>query len=82
MKCPKCGSENVNVQVVQQTKLVEKHHGIFWWLFIGWWWVPIKWLLFFFPALVVKIFAPKKNKLKQKTHSICVCQNCGHNWKA
>lgn len=82
MKCPKCGSENVNVQVVQQTKLVEKHHGIFWWLFIGWWWVSIKWLLFFFPALIVKIFAPKKNKLKQKTYSICVCQNCGHNWKA
>lgn len=81
MVCPKCGSENVNVQIVQQTKLVEKHHSFFWWICVGWLWVPIKWVLFFVPALIVKIFAPRKNKLKQRTRSICVCQNCGHHWK-
>lgn len=30
MKCPKCGSTNVTVNVIQQTKLVDKHHGIIW----------------------------------------------------
>lgn len=82
MVCPKCGSNNVNVQAVQQTQLVDKHHGIIWWLLIGWWWVPIKWFVFTIPALIVKIFAPKNQKLKQVTQSVCICQNCGHHWKA
>lgn len=28
MKCQKCGSENVNVQMVAETQLANKHHGI------------------------------------------------------
>lgn len=82
MKCPKCGSENVNVQMVTETNLKTVHHGLFWWLFIGWWWWPIKWIIFTIPALIVKIFAPKKYKTKIKHRSMCVCQNCGHHWKA
>lgn len=82
MRCPKCGSENVTVQVVTETNLKIKHHGIFWWLFIGWWWWPIKWLIFTIPALIVKIFAPKKYKTKIKHRSMCVCQSCGYHWKA
>lgn len=39
-------------------------HGILWWLFIGWWWVPIKWVYFKLPVFFArKIFktetAPK-----------------------
>lgn len=82
MRCPKCGSTNVMVNVVQQTKLVDKHHGIIWWVCIGWYWIPIKWLFFTLPALIVKIFVPKRQKIKQKTKSVCICQNCGHNWRA
>ena len=82
MKCPKCGSTNVNVQVVTETQLKNKHHGIFWWIFIGWWWIPVKWIGFFGLALLAKIFAPKRQKLKQKHISKCVCQNCGHMWDA
>jgi transcription elongation factor Elf1 len=82
MKCPKCGSENVSVQMVTETQLVDKHHGIIWWICIGWWWIFIKWLVFTLPALIVKIFAPKKQKLKQKQKSVCVCQNCGYHWEA
>lgn len=81
MKCPKCGSENINVQMVTDTKLVKKHHGIIWWLLVGWWWIPVKWLCFTFPALIVKIFAPKRQQLKQEHVSMCVCQNCGHHWR-
>ena len=68
MKCPVCGSENVNVQIVTETELKNKHHGVVWWL------------CFTIPALVIKIFAPKKQKLKQHHNSIRVCQNCGHKW--
>ena len=44
MKCPKCGSENVTVQVVNETELKEKKHGFLWWLCVGWYWVPLKWI--------------------------------------
>lgn len=80
MKCPVCGSENVTVQIVTETELKNKHHGVVWWLCIGWWWVPIWWLCFTIPALIIKIFAPKRQKLKQRHKSMCVCQNCGHKW--
>lgn len=82
MICPKCGSENVNVQMVSETQLKQKHHGIFWWVFIGWWWLFFKWVFLTIPALIVKIFAPKKYKTKTVHKSMCVCQSCGHHWQA
>lgn len=82
MTCPKCNSENVAAQIVTETKMKNAHHNILWWIFIGWWWVPIKWVALFIPALIVKIFAPKKQKLKQKQITMFVCSNCGHTWKA
>lgn len=81
MVCPKCGSANVNVQAINQVQIKNKHHGILWWLFIGWWWVPIKWLFLTLPALIVKIFKPKSKKVINTTKSIAVCQNCGHQWE-
>lgn len=80
MKCPKCGSENVTVQVVTETELKEKKHGVFWWICVGWWWLPIKWLVFTLPALIVKIFAPKKYKTVNHTKKIAVCHDCGKSW--
>ncbi len=82
MQCPKCGSENVNVQVVSETHLLTKHHGVVYWLLVGWWWIPLKWIFLTVPALIVKIFRPKKYKTKTKHISKCVCQNCGNTWNA
>ena len=81
MVCPKWGSENVTVQMVTETQLKSKHHSVIWWIFVGWYWVPIKWFCFFWIALFAKIFAPKKQKLKQAHKSMCVCQNCGNHWE-
>ncbi len=80
MKCKKCGSENVNVQVVTETKLKTKHHGIIYWLLIGWWLKPILWFFLTIPMLIIAIFRPKKQKLKQKQKSMSVCQSCGYKW--
>ena len=80
MVCVRCGSDNVNVQMVSETQLKNKHRGIFWWLIIGWWWIQVKWFIFTVPALIVKIFAPKRQKLKVTHKSMCVCQACGHHW--
>jgi Zn finger protein HypA/HybF involved in hydrogenase expression len=82
MVCPKCGSENVNVQMVTETKMKNKHHGFIWWICIGVWWVPVKWLLFTFPALIFALFGSKKKEAKTVHKTMCVCQNCGHSWKA
>ena len=82
MTCPKCGSDNVNAQVVTETQLKNKHHNIFWWLFVGWWWVPFRWIVLFIPSLLAKIFLPKRQKLKQKHVTMWVCQSCGNRWKA
>ncbi len=79
--CPKCGSNNVNIQVVNNAKLVTKHHGIIWWLIIGWWWIFVKWLIFTIPALIFAIFGHKKQKIKNVQEKIVVCQSCGNTWK-
>ena len=82
MRCPKCGSNHVNVQIVTESQLHDKHHGCLWWLLIGSWWVPIKWLVFTLPALIFKIFVPKRQKIVTEHYSMGVCQSCGHTWKA
>jgi len=79
MTCPKCGSNDVSVQVLNESKLVTAHHGIIWWMFIGWWLFLIKWLIFTVPAIIFKIFGIGKNKkIINKTKKVNVCQKCGN----
>lgn len=78
--CPRCGSRNVVVQVINEIELKNKHHSIIWWVLLGWWWVPIKWLFLTVPALIVKLFGHKKQRAVNRTRAICVCQNCGSHW--
>lgn len=82
MTCSKCNSQNISIQVVNESKLVTKHHGILWWLCIGWWWFFVKWLIFTLPALIITIFGGKRKKIKNITKKMAVCQDCGHTWKA
>lgn len=82
MICPKCGSENVTVQIVTEHDLLDKKAGCLWWICVGWWWIPIKWIVFTLPALIVKILKPKKKALQNRHLSKCVCQNCGYMWDA
>lgn len=81
MTCPKCNSANAQIQIKNEIKLKDKHHGIFWWLIVGWWWVPFKWLFLTVPALIFAIFGRKKQKAINKEVKMGVCQNCGHTWK-
>ena len=76
MVCPKCKSDQVNVQAVSITKT--RHHGIAWWLFVGWWWW-ILWMIAFIPMLIIRLIRGKR--VKTKVHSEAVCQSCGHRWK-
>lgn len=80
MRCPRCGSENINTQVINEIKLKNKHHSILWWIFVSWWWIPFKWIFITLPALFAKIFIPKRQVAINITKTICVCQNCGYSW--
>lgn len=74
MVCPKCQSENVQMDTFQEqqgsktitrtkSKYKEKGHGLLWWLFIGWWWWMVDlilWICFFIPRLVLQLFKKKK----------------------
>lgn len=80
MICPKCNND-MDIQVINQVKLVDKHHGIIWWLLIGWWWFPLKWLVFTLPALIFAIFGHKKQKTINKIVKVAVCKNCGYSTK-
>lgn len=79
MKCPKCGSENVSIQIVTEVKEKRKK-GILYWLFIGWWWEPILWIFLTIPKLIYAIFG-RKTKVVTKVKRIAICQNCGHSWE-
>lgn len=80
MQCKKCGSQNVNVQMVSESQLKTKHHSILWWLFIGWWLEACLWFFLTIPRLLAALFGHKKQKLVTKHSSVAVCQNCGHSW--
>lgn len=60
MKGPKCKSENVWVQLLSETELKRKHHGLLYWLLIGWWLQPLLWIFFTLPMLIITIFRPGK----------------------
>ena len=80
MNCPKCGSSKTEIQVFNEVHLKNHHHGCLWWLCIGCWWIPCKWLFFTIPAIIFKIFGHKKQKVFNKKKSVCVCQDCGYSW--
>lgn len=81
MKCNNCGSNNINVQIVTNTSLKNKHHSLIWWLLWGIYWIPIKWIFFTGIALLFKIFGHKKQKIVQKNYKVAICQNCGHSFR-
>lgn len=94
MFCPKCGSQNIDVQVFQEVqgsktkmRMKEKGHGCLYWAFGGWFIDLLSWILFFFPRVLLHIGRRKKYKGSEKTtnkinYTSCyICKNCGHHWE-
>jgi transcription elongation factor Elf1 len=76
MTCPKCNSENVNVQAVAIQK--KKRRGVVYWVFFGWLIDILLWIFLTLPRLLIAMFGHKRTKTVVK--SIAVCQNCGNKW--
>ena len=69
MICPKCGSENIQVQALAETK----KRGCFT--------VLLYIFLLFIPIIGwIALFMLLRGK-KSKTVSYALCQNCGNRWK-
>lgn len=79
MICSRCGSHNVQVQVVNEVKTKRKH-GLIYWLVFGWWLEPTLWILLTFPKLLFAIFGNHK-KVVSKSVTYAVCQDCGCKWE-
>ena len=82
MICQKCGSGNVTVQMVLETKTKKKRRGIIYWLCFGWLFEMMLWLFLTLPMLIIAIFKPKRYKSKTIHKTMCICQACGYSWKA
>ncbi|MBP1561306.1 MAG: hypothetical protein J6C96_08710 [Oscillospiraceae bacterium] len=76
MRCMRCGSENVTIQAVTETKSKTKHRGC-----LGW----AMWLLLAACTcgliLIIPAITNSRTKTKTRTHSEAVCQCCGHRWR-
>ena len=86
MTCPKCHSDKVRIDSVQEnlgsteftrtrTKTHEARHGCLWWLFIGWWWWIIDlllWIFMFLPRVLLHIGRRKKyvSKSTSSSHTV------------
>lgn len=72
MICKKCGSSNVTVQAITETKT--KYRGCLGWLF----WIILAVCTF---GLILIIPLLTNSKTKSKTKIMAICQSCGHRWK-
>jgi len=79
MTCKKCGSNNVNVQMISEISRKKRKRGILYWLLGGWIAEIFLWLFLTLPMIIIKIFKPKK--YESKITKQAVCQSCGHSWQ-
>lgn len=82
MKCPRCRSRDVRVELVRERRATR--HSLAWWLLIGWWIWPFK--LLFLPVIWSqeterKGKRPPPRRDAMVTRSVAVCQHCGHHWR-
>lgn len=80
LTCPKCRSNNINVQMINETQLVKQKRGCVYWVLIGWWLELFLWICLTLPRLLIAIFMPKRQKVVNKQKKVMICQNCGHSW--
>ena len=40
----------------------------------------VKWIVFTVPALILRLFRPKRYTIHQRFVTVCICQNCGKRW--
>lgn len=80
MKCPKCKSNNVKVQMVEVGSTT-KRRGVG---LLGSTYNAVRGVTSFATLGIAGKILPKaegKNKTKVNTEKVAICQECGHSWK-
>lgn len=54
---------------VQTTVRIHTHRSVFWWFFIGWWYVPIKWIIGFPIVIARRLTGRRPGDIKVKIDS-------------
>ena len=88
MVCPRCGSQDVSVQVVNEQHIVDvqkKGHGLLWHMTVGLWMMPlrvIRWILMI-PVRTIRwlLRIDRPKDISNEAVAKCVCQSCGHVWE-
>lgn len=87
-RCPKCGGTNVTFVREQAGtfggsafRAANVGHGCLYWLFIGWWWRPIRFICYGWFLDLFKFFGFGVNASVSKNRTVAVCQRCGNTWK-
>lgn len=75
MKCPRCGSENVNVTLEQDYSRTSYNSR-------GCLWTICRWFLIFCTCGLWLLVGRSKGRSKTKYHNktIAICQNCAKTW--
>ncbi len=68
MICPKCGSQNTSIQIIQK----RKGHGLFGFL------VRLFLILFSWILWLISLLIPSR---RTKNYKLVICQNCGYSGK-
>lgn len=96
--CSRCGGSNISFQREETASIGgsmhslndKKGHGLFYWIFIGWWLWIFKWMMALCTLGISLLFTrKKKDGIKGKTltanktfnRTMAICQDCGNTWK-
>ena len=73
IRCPKCGSNNVTIQLIQE----QKRRGCLTAIIV--FCIKLVLLLINLMIWLISLLLPKSKKTK--TNKYAICQNCGNSWK-
>lgn len=79
--CKKCGSENINVQIVESFQIKRKGKTIWYWISFVWVIDLILWFVMPVVKIILKIFKRTHYSAKTKLEKNAVCQDCGYSWR-
>lgn len=80
MICPKCGSDNIRIEVVNTIQLKRKRNWFYW--ICGLWIIDMfLWIGFFLFRLIIQLLKGKSYKTTNKIEKHLICNNCGYDGK-
>lgn len=80
MICPKCGSENTRIELVNKVFIKKKRNWVYW-VCCLWAYDIFLWILFFLPRLIIQLLKGRSYKTVNKTEKHLICNDCGLNKK-